>query len=85
MSKRTRNVVSYEEAVADIIEWVDNEGDVREIDELIERRGCRNCEKGSSKAEKSNLPKTKEHCESCRISVCRDHSIRMCNDCVNKI
>ena len=35
MSKRTRNVVSYEEAVADIIEWVDNEGDVREIDELI--------------------------------------------------
>ena len=35
MSNRTRNVVSYEEAVADIIEWVDNEGDVREIDELI--------------------------------------------------
>ena len=35
MSKRTRNVVSYEEAVVDIIEWVDNEGDVREIDELI--------------------------------------------------
>ena len=35
MSKRTRNVVSYEEAVAGIIEWVDNEGDVREIDELM--------------------------------------------------
>ena len=34
MSKQTRNFVSYEEAVADIIEWVDNE-DVREIDELI--------------------------------------------------
>ena len=50
-----------------------------------ERRRCKNCEKGSSKAEKSNLPKTKEHCESCGISVCRDHSIRMCNDCVNKI
>ena len=29
MSKRTRNVLSYEEAVVDIIEWVDNEGDVR--------------------------------------------------------
>ena len=50
-----------------------------------ERRQCKNCEKGSSKAKKSNLPKTKEHCEPCGISVCRDHSVRMCNDCVNKI
>ena len=50
-----------------------------------ERRRCKNYEKGSSKAEKSNLPKTKEHCQSRGISVCRDHSNRMCNDCVNKI
>ena len=35
MSKRTRNIVSYEEAIADIVEWVDNEGDIRELDELI--------------------------------------------------
>ena len=50
-----------------------------------QKRRCKNCEKGSSKAEKSNLPKTKERFESCGISVCRDYSIRMCNDCVNKI
>ena len=50
-----------------------------------ERRRCKCCEKGCTKTEKSNLPKTKELCESCAVSVCRDHSIRMCNACIEKL
>ena len=50
-----------------------------------ERQRCKQCEKGSSKQEKSNLPKTKENCESCGIVVCRQHSIRLCDSCLEKL
>ena len=50
-----------------------------------ERRRCKQCEKGSSKQEKSNLPKTNENCESCGIAVCRQHSIRLWDSCLEKL
>ena len=50
-----------------------------------ERRRYKQCEKGSSKQEKSNLPKAKENCESCGIVVCRQHSIRLCDSCLEKL
>ena len=37
------------------------------------------------KNEKSNLPKWKENCDSCRTIVCRVHSILLCNNCLKKL
>ena len=50
-----------------------------------ERPRCNQCEKGSSKQENSNLPKMKENCESCVIVVCRQHAIRYCDSCLEKL
>ena len=50
-----------------------------------ERRRCKQCEKGSSKQEKSNLLKTKQNCKSCGIVVCRQHSIHLCDSCLQKL
>ena len=36
----------------------------------MERRRCKQCQKESSKNEKSNLPKTKEKCELCGMVIC---------------
>ena len=49
------------------------------------KRRCKNCEKGITKEEKSKLTKSKEQCESCGTSTCRDHSMRICNDCLEKL
>ena len=50
-----------------------------------ERRRCKQCEKGSSKQEKSNLLKTKQNCKSFGIVVCRQHSIHLCDSCLQKL
>ena len=34
------------------------------------------------KTEKDNAPKSAEQCQSCGISICREHSMRVCNGCL---
>ena len=51
--------------------------------EEIKRR-CKKCEVGATKAVKDNLTKSKEQCEACGTSVCRDHSTRICCDCIEQ-
>ena len=53
--------------------------------EKDERRRCKQCEKESSKNEKSKLFKTGGNCESCGMVVFRDHSIRLCNSYLEKL
>ena len=48
------------------------------------KRRCKKCEVGATKAVKDNLTKSKEQCKVCGKSVCRDHSTRVCCDCIEK-
>ena len=45
---------------------------------------CKKCEVGATKALKGNLTKSKEQCEVGDTSVCRDHSTRICCDCIEQ-
>ena len=42
------------------------------------------CEIGATKAVKDNLTKSKEQCEICGTSVCRNHSTRIYYDCIEQ-
>ena len=48
-----------------------------------QRRRCQlqmaNCR---TKKEKDNAPKSTEQCQSCGISICREHSMRVCHGCL---
>ena len=48
------------------------------------KRRCKKCEGGATKAVKDNLTKSKEQCEVCGTSVCRDHSTQICCDCIEQ-
>ena len=48
------------------------------------KRRCKKCEVGATKAVKYNLTKSKKQCEVCGTSACRDHSSRLCCDCIEQ-
>ena len=48
-----------------------------------DRKRCETCKTiCESKAEKDKLGKSKEQCEGCGESVCRLHSMRVCDKCL---
>ena len=48
------------------------------------KRRCKKFEVGATKGVNNNLTKSKEQCEVCGTSVCRDHSTQICCDCIEQ-